>query len=147
MSWCLVCYILPSLLKDNDKFSPIRLRKVIPNRPFIDQDTIDKRMEAVLNAKSSTTITMLAAMDMHLDAINCKNSETMLRSFWTALEALFFEADVTAGERENAKYCVLHIVQKTYLLKQFRQIYFLLHKAITEDAFWQDFCENNFEWS
>ena len=136
--------IYDACLRSNDRFISVRLRRVIPNRPYIDQDTIDKRMEAVLSSHTSITATMLNAMDMHLDAINCRNSETMLRSFWTALEALFFEADYAAGERENAKYCVLHIVQKTYLLKQFRQIYSQLQSAIRDSAFWEEFCSSNF---
>lgn len=80
---------------------------------------------------------LLTAIEMHLDALNCKNASTMLRSFWTALEALFFNAG-DAAETESAKYCLISIIQKTYILKQFRFIYDQLIIAIPCSSFWED---------
>lgn len=127
------------LLVLDGHYRPIRQRRVIPTRPYIDQSTIDRRMEAILHPTCSMDVifALLRAMDMHLDALNCKNASTMLRSFWTALEALFFTADESA-ERENAKFCLIAIIQKTYLLKQFRFLYDHLTLAITDETFWEE---------
>ena len=70
----------------------------------------------------STMRSLLSALDMHLDAINCKSEETMLRTFWTAIESLLF--DSSAGdERENAIFSIYRIIEKTYLLKVFRLVF------------------------
>lgn len=138
--------IFDILQKENDQFTPIKLRKTVPNRPYLEQGTINRRTDTILNQSSITINVMMSlfrALDMHFDALNCKNAETMLRTFWTALETLFFESD-EKGERENAKYCLLHIVQKTYLLKQLRLIYNQLIKAITNTGFWDSIDVSNF---
>lgn len=129
------------LLVNNQSYTPIKLRKIIPNRPYIEQAVIDKRIEAILNSPScpiNVFVTLFRAMDMHLDALNCKNAETMLRTFWTALEALFFAPSSESEQKENTKYCLLHIIQKTYLLKQFRLIYEQMTLAVTDSSFWEE---------
>ena len=116
------------------------MRRIIPNRPFIDQVLIDKRIDTILRANCcgiEVILSVFRAMDMHLDAINCKNEETMLRTFWTALETLFFTSN-DSEQKEDAKHCVLHIVQKTYILKQFRLIYEQLLIAIDNPTFWEE---------
>jgi hypothetical protein len=120
-------------------YSAIKPRSIIPKRPFIEQEIIDRRIETLLSNQKITRKVMASlskALDMHFDAINCKNPETMLRSFWSAFESFFFEESSTI-ERENTKYGILHIVQKTFLLKQFRIIYSQLKQAIDNPAYWQ----------
>lgn len=133
------------LLVRDTSYTPIKLRRVIPNRPHVDQTIINHRIDTLLSADCcpvDVVVSLLRAMDMHLDALNCKNAETMLRTFWTALEALAFTSNET-DKKENAKYCLLHIIQKTYILKQFRLIYEQMLLATT-DKFWQQMGINNF---
>lgn len=127
------------VLVSDANYTSIKIRRVIPNRPYVDQSIIDSRIDTMMNSdlcKIDVFVSILKAMDMHLDALNCKNSETMLRSFWTALETLFFASD-EAEQKENAKFALLHIIQKTYILKQFRLIYGQMISAIPDDTFWE----------
>jgi|GEM_PF-733217 len=134
------------LLVSDSNFIPIKLRRIIPNRPYIDQAVIDRRIDAMLQSEAcpiDVVVSIIKAMDMHLDALNCKNAETMLRTFWTALEALVFTSD-EAEQKESTKFALLHIIQKTYILKQFRLIYEQLTVAITDSAFWDGVGVENF---
>lgn len=134
------------LLVSNSKYIPIKLRRIIPNRPYIDQAVIDKRIDTMMRSDScpiDVVISIIKAMDMHLDALNCKNAQTMLRTFWTALEALVFTSD-EAEQKESTKFALLHIIQKTYILKQFRLIYEQLTVAITDSDFWKEMSVENF---
>ena len=88
-------------------------------------------------------ISIIRAMDMHLDALNCKNAQTMLRAFWTALEALVFTSD-EAEQKESTKFALLYIIQKTYILKQFRLIYEQLIVAVKDTEFWEEMGVENF---
>ena len=139
------CFFDILLIKETE-LVPIKMRRIIPSRPFIEQAVIDKRIETIMNAESchiNVVMSLFKAMDMHLDAINCKSEETMLRSFWTALEALFFTSDESEG-KENVKYCILHIIQKTYLLKQFRLIFEQLKIAIDDQTYWETIKASSF---
>lgn len=60
-----------------------------------------------------------------------------------ALEALVFTSD-EAEQKESTKFSLLHIIQKTYILKQFRLIYEQLTVAITDSDFWEDMGVENF---
>lgn len=111
--------------KLGNRYHPIKLRKIIPNRPYTEEDIINRRISKILESGSISDITMhsiLSALSMHLDAINCRNDETMLRTFWTATEALFFDPSAS-GEREAPTYALSHILDKTYLLKVLRTIF------------------------
>ena len=122
--------------KDGSKYYPIKLRKLIPNRPYTEESVINRRISKILEAKSVSHYAMqsiLSALDMHLDAINCKNDETMLRTFWTATEALFFDSS-SSGEREAATYALSHILDKTYLLKVLRTVYAQIKDAVSAEA-------------
>lgn len=124
------------LVKESD-YSHIKVGRIIPRRPYIDQSIIDKRIDTIMSSECcpmAVIWVIFKAIDMHLDAINCKNEETMLRSFWTALESLFFTSDETE-QKENVKYCILHIIQKTYLLKQFRLVYEQFELAINDKTY------------
>lgn len=134
------------LLVANSKYTPIKLRRIIPNRPYIDQAVIDKRVDTMMRSDLcpvNVIISIIKAMDMHLDALNCKNAQTMLRTFWTALEALVFTSD-EAEQKESTKFALLHIIQKTYILKQFRLIYEQLTLAIVDSDFWEEIGVENF---
>ncbi len=121
--------------KEDDRYIPIKLRKIVPNRPYLQQEKIDHRILTILRSTHTPRAafeSIISALDMHLDAINCKNDETMLRTFWTATEALFFDP-LHSGERENAIYSLSHVIDKIYLLKLFRTLFSMLHEAVTAD--------------
>lgn len=111
--------------KENNNYFPIKARKIIPNRPYIDEKRIEQRIVKIIdggNMSSKTAKSIVSALGMHLEAITCKNEGIMLRTFWTATEALFLDP-VTSGERESATYALLRILEKTYLLKILRTIF------------------------
>lgn len=134
------------IVESDGRHIPIKPRKTIPNRPYIEQDIINQRIETILfskNASPNAIYSILNALEMHLDALNCRNAETMLRTFWSAIETLFFYADEN-DTQESTKYCLLHIIQKTYILKQFRLIYNQLTDAINDQTFWESISATDF---
>lgn len=101
----------------------------LPNRykkrPFISQNIIDSRIENILNAKSmgySALNSIALAVAMHAEALDSRNTTTLLRTFWTALETLFSNPSLNSI-KENVINSVCPIIQKTYLLKVLRIIY------------------------
>jgi len=125
--------------KQGSRYYSIKLRKLIPNRPYLTEETINQRIGKILEGNfisSQAFDSVLSALEMHHDAINCKNDETMLRTFWTATETLFFDSSA-GGERETATYSLLRILEKTYLLKVLRTIFAQIQQSvdseITED--------------
>lgn len=107
------------------RFRPIHLRKIIPNRPYIQDTIIDEKIKTIISGKNISkraSISLFSALNRHFDAISCRNQDTMLRNFWTALESLFYESAPDV-ERENVISAVLHIIDKTYMLKIMRTIY------------------------
>lgn len=120
--------------KDGHKYYPIKLRKITPSRPFLEEAIIKRKISNILDtntASRSTMRSLLSALGMHLDAINCKNDETMLRTFWTAIESLFFDPSATSGH-ESTTYALSHVLDKTYLLRILRTIYAQIKTAISK---------------
>ena len=62
------------------------------------------------------------AVAMHAEALDSRNTTTLLRTFWTALETLFSNPSLNSI-KENVINSVCPIIQKTYLLKVLRIIY------------------------
>ena len=115
------------------RFHPIHLRRTIPNRPYIQNSILEEKIKTIIRAEylsKRASISLYSALNKHFDAISCKNHDTMLRGFWTALEALFYESAL-GGERENSINAVLQIIDKTYMLKIMRTIYAQLINAIS----------------
>ncbi len=114
-------------------YRPIHLRKTIPNRPYIQDIIIDEKIKTIIKGtylSKRAYISLYSALNKHFDAISCRNQDTMLRDFWTALESLFYES-APEGERENAIKAVLHIIDKTYMLKIMRTVYAQLIDAVS----------------
>lgn len=121
------------LQHENEFYIPIKLRNYIYSRPYINQETINKRINEILSnslLSQYATQTLVSSMGMHLDALNCKSDETMLRTFWAAVETLFFDSH-NDSEKENGQYSLLHIIQKTYILKLLRNLYFQMKQLIS----------------
>lgn len=121
--------------KQGCRYYSIKSRKIIPNRPYLEEDTINQRIGKILDGNYTSSIALssfLSALDMHFDAINCKNDETMLRTFWTATEALFFDPQA-GGEREAATYSVFRILEKTYLLKVLRTVFSQIKDSVSPE--------------
>lgn len=118
---------------DNGYYTEIKLSGKMMKRPYIKQDIIDLRIGNILNAKymgidAFNSITH--AIEMHSEAFDSsRNTATLLKSFWTALETLFSNP-VPNSPRDNVINSVLPIIQKTYILKILRTIYTQLRDAI-----------------
>lgn len=122
------------LQKCNDgRYREVRLPNKLQKRPFVNQDMIDMRISNLLNAKSmgeASFYSLTRAIEMHSEAFDSRNTLTLFRTFWTALETLF--ADYTnTGVRDNVINSVLPIIQKTYLLKVLRGLYSQIEEAVS----------------
>lgn len=121
------------LLKDdNGLYHDLKLPNQYKKRPFISQNMIDLRIKNILNAKSmgySALNSIALAVAMHAEALDSRNTTTLLRTFWTALETLFSNPSLNSI-KENVINSVHPIIQKTYILKVLRIIYAQLLAAI-----------------
>lgn len=134
------------LQKADGKYTKIEIPNKIKKRPFINQTLIDSRIKNILNGKSlgrSAFISLAQALEMHADAFDSKNTSTLFRSLWTALETLFSNPSPNSI-RDNAINSVLAIIQKTYILKILRALYAQISKAIDESIL-KELNINNFE--
>ena len=134
------------LQKTDGKYTKIEIPNKIKKRPFINQTLIDSRIKNILNRKSlgrSAFISLAQALEMHADAFDSKNTSTLFRSLWTALETLFSNPSPNSI-RDNAINSVLAIIQKTYILKILRALYAQISKAINESTL-KELNINNFE--
>lgn len=120
------------LRNDDGSYTKLSIPNKIRKRPYVNQGIIDSRIKNILNGKSlgtSAVITLAQALEMHADAFDSKNTSTLFRSLWTALETLFSNPSPNST-RENVINSVLAIIQKTYILKMMRALYMQLSKAI-----------------
>ena len=117
----------------NGYYKEIKLSGNMLKRPYIEQEIIDLRIGNILNAKSmsfSAFKSITRAIEMHSEAFDAsRNTATLLKSFWTALETLFSNP-IPNSPRDNVINSVLPIIQKTYILKILRTIYTQLCSAI-----------------
>ena len=114
------------------RYREIRLPNKLQKRPFVNQDMIDMRISNLLNAKSmgeASFYSLTRAIEMHSEAFDSRNTLTLFRTFWTALETLFANYS-SNGVRDNVINSVLSIIQKTYLLKVLRGLYAQLEEAV-----------------
>lgn len=132
---------------DGEKIRPVKLSKKLRIRPFIDNETIKKRIISILkrkNISNNALVALLTSLSLHSDAVSSQNEALMLRTFWSATETLFATNNQTS-DRDNVIYSMLHIIQKTYILKILRGNYFQLTYAIKDKEFWHDNMKiNNF---
>lgn len=123
------------LLMDSNKYVRIEPHTQNKSRPFIEDELINSRISNILKEKSlghNARVTITHALEMHAEALDTRSASTMIKTLWTAMEALFL--DYTKGEHENIEYCILHVIQKTYILKLLRAIYGSLELAIGKDT-------------
>lgn len=114
------------------RYREIKLPNKLQKRPFINQEMIDMRISNLLNAKSmgeAAFYSLTRAIEMHSEAFDSRNTLTLFRTFWTALETLFANYS-SSGIRDNVINSVLPIIQKTYLLKVLRGLYAQLEEAV-----------------
>lgn len=120
------------LQKSDGKYIRLEIPNKIRKRPFVDQYLIDSRIKNILTGKSlgkSAFLSIAQALEMHADAFDSRNTSTLFRSLWTALETLFSNSS-SNSTRDNAINSVLAIIQKTYILKKMRSIYVQTSEAI-----------------
>lgn len=125
------------LLKSKgDKYIELKLPKKLRKRPYISQSLIDNRIKNIIASKSmgdEAYYSIVQAIDMHAEAFDAHSVITLFRTFWTALETLFANA-TRSKTKEGVINSVIHIVQKTYILKLLRQVYYQLTSAVPCDS-------------
>lgn len=122
------------LKKPDGRYAKIGIPSKIRKRPFISQQLMDSRIRNIINRKSlggSAFRSLAQALEMHADAFDSKNTNTLIKSLWTALETLFSNPS-PHSTRDNVINSVLLIIQKTYILKIMRGIYSQLISAVDE---------------
>lgn len=120
------------LQKDDGRYIKIKIPNKIKKRPFVSQELIDSRIRNILSGTflgKSAFLSIAQALAMHADAFDSKNTSTLFRSLWTALETLFSNTGSNTT-RDNVVNSVLSIIQKTYILKIMRVIYAQITDAI-----------------
>ena len=84
------------LIQDNSgKYRELKIPSRLKKRPYVEQSLIDSRIKNTLQMKAlsySAFDSLAKALQMHSEAIDSKNMNTLLRNFWTALETLFSKA-------------------------------------------------------
>lgn len=120
------------LQKKGEGYREIKLPRKLKQRPYVEQSIIDQRIHNIITAKSmsySAFVSIARAIEMHSEAIESRNTTSILKTFWTALETLFSSPDVTSM-RFNVIHSLIPIIQKTYILKHLRAIYAQVSTAI-----------------
>lgn len=117
-------------------FVEINFPNTLRKRPYISQGLIDSRINTIIgeNALSdSTYISLIQAILMHSEALESRNVKMILKNFWTSLETIF-ASQVSSEKFESVIDSTLHIIQKTYLLKILRYLYFQITESIDKDC-------------
>lgn len=115
-------------------YKEIKLPGKMHKRPYVQQEMIDLRIKNILQAKSmgaDAFISLTQAIEMHAEAFDTRDTTTLLRTFWTALETLFSNQTPNSS-RENVVNSLLSIIQKTYILKNLRAVHSQLCHAIEQ---------------
>lgn len=123
------------LRKENKGYYEIKLQKPLRKRPFISKDIIDSRVKDLLQRKSmslSTFHSFLIAFQLHAEALDSKSTSIIFKTFWTALETIFYNNSPNLAHH-NVIDSTLPIIQKTYILKLLRSLYFQIREAIGLD--------------
>lgn len=118
--------------KKNGYYKEIKNAGPLRKRPYVDQETIDARVKNIINARSMRNpacMTLFKAVLMHAEALDCRSTTNLVRTFWTALETLFLNPD-SKSIGDNVISSVLSIIQKTVILKTLRCVYVQLNEAV-----------------
>ena len=123
-------YSHPKIIKDiiykrSSRYVRITIPSKMLRRPYIDQSSIDSRVQNILSVKSLSSKalnSLFLAMQMHSETLDSQDIKSMVRSFWAALETLFLEPQVS-NNRRNVENSLIPVIQKTYLLKVFRKLF------------------------
>ena len=124
------------LQKRDGKYVRLNIPNEIKKRPYIAQSLIDSRIKNILVHKSlgdNAFESLAQALEMHAEAFDSKSTLTLFRSLWSALETLFSNPGAS-GSRKSVLDSVLLIIQKTYILKILRSLYYQVVDAIEEDS-------------
>ena len=125
------------LLNENGEYyRELRLPNKLMKRPFISQTLIDTRIKNIISSKAmgpNAYISIVHAIDMHAEAFDAHSIITLFRTPWTALETLFANSSLNKT-KENVIDSVTYIVQKTYILKLLRQVYYQLKSAAGDNS-------------
>lgn len=117
------------LLKSTDgKYVKFNLPRKLQKRPHMWGRLASIRMQSLINKRamsSSVYSAVIRAINMHAEAISLKSHAMIVRTLWTALETLFLKPDIQ-GHRENVVDSMCSIIQKTYLLKMTRNLYYAI---------------------
>lgn len=133
-------------LASDGHYKEIKLPSKMHKRPYVQQEIIDSRIKNILQAKSmgfEAFVSLTRAIEMHAEAFDSRNTTTLLRTFWTALETLFSD-QTSNSSRENVVNSLIPIIQKTYILKNLRAVHSQLRNAIEQQAM-REFGVLNFE--
>lgn len=117
---------------EDSSYSVLDMPKKLRKRPYIIQDDINRKLTHIFNSDGLSNIafsTLAGAFQLHAEALDSKYEIAMLRNFWTSLETLFSNPSIEE-ERENVIQSILSIIQKTYVLKLLRTVYYQLSDAI-----------------
>lgn len=128
-------FIYLTLHINDQKYNRLSLPNKLQKRPYISQELIDRRIKNILNAESmgfEAFTSIASAIDMHAEAYDARNTSTLLRLFWTAIETLFSSPSANYP-RENVINSVVPIIQKTYILKILRNLHNQLLDAISNN--------------
>lgn len=123
-----------------DNFIPLKEEPILSSRPYIQETDIEDKIRNLICSRCLTrdsVLSLIEALRLHAEAIACNSVETSLKSFWSALEALFAETE-NESIRENVNYSLIRIIQKTYILKILQSLYQQLQKSIPDASFWKD---------
>lgn len=122
------------LKKANGVYFEIKVPSILFKRPYVSQAIIDDRIRMILRSQSMSKnafSSLSSAIQMHADALDSKNVISLFRNFWIALETLFAEP-ADDENRENVIKSVISIIQKTYVLKLLRTLFFQVRSAINK---------------
>lgn len=120
---------------DEGYYIELKLPNKLRKRPFISQPRIDLRIKNIISARymgDEAYYAIAHAIDMHAEAFDSHNIITLFRTFWTALETLFANSNPGKG-RESVIDSVIHVIQKTYILKLLREVYSQVCASIDQD--------------
>ena len=117
------------LLKSTDgKYVKFNLPQKLQKRPHMWGRLASIRMQSLINKRAMSSFVysaVMRAINMHAEAISLKSHAMIVRTLWTALETLFLKPDIQ-GHREDVVDSMCSIIQKTYLLKMTRNLYYAI---------------------
>lgn len=114
------------LLKVQDnKYLKIMLPRKLQKRPHVEKSLASIRMQNIIyknKMSSPVRYSIVRAINMHAEAISLRSHAMIVRSLWTALEALFLDPSIQ-GSKQRIIDGMTAIIQKTYLLKISRNLH------------------------